>query len=421
MAARVRARLARALSGVLGAEIPGPRRPLVAAVLLTGVASAVALAFGAIWAVSVVGLGASAVGTLLLGAGIAGGALGLLVGGLCDRLGATSVWRGLLLIEVVGLGGMVVSSGSRAFGGAALGVVLVAAAGIWTAAQAAAADAASASGTPLDVVFAELRVGQNVGFAVGPVLGAMLIRVGWSTCFSVVGCMVLGAYGLSLGTASRGEGRGAPAASGQETGHLRPSLALSLLLLGCVMAMTVYAAEGILVPFSVTTTHNLSLLEYSIVALLNPVLMVVLQLRVVQWCARARLTPRLVGALALMAFPFLILDLWATTLSVAICIALFTIGEIGFVPAAQDAVVGLAPSGRAGAAIGLFSATVPTGAAIGPFVGFAVFDWRGDAAMWWAFAGIGIGAAVVLAMALSLREGQRFQGRRSLGRDARFQ
>jgi predicted MFS family arabinose efflux permease len=247
--------------------------------------------------------------------------------------------------------------------------------------------------------FAVLRLGQNLGYAFGPPLGAILIVVGWPAMFSVVALIAGCAAGVVLTRMPARQARDtspgrqvtskeAPRSMIHDTRFLRVYLA------SC-FAMIVYSGEAVLLPISLTQSHDISPSVWGGLAVINPVLVIFLQLRITQKVRRVALPLQVAAAVLFMGIPFLLIPLSGALTIVAIALILYTIGEIVWAPAAQSLVSECAPAGRQGAYLGAFATTLPIGQAIGPLIGLQVRAAWGDTAMWLINGAVTIGAAMI--------------------------
>jgi predicted MFS family arabinose efflux permease len=337
------------------------------------------------------------VGMTYLAAGIAAAGGGV-IGGLCsDRFGGRRTLISGWMTQV-GVGtGFLLSFDHKVVGLSLIAFTTLLASLCSAASQALAAVLASPS--QREAAFANLRIGQNVGFALGPPIGGALLLIGWPTLF----------LGLTLASAATAVVINAlvphPRVPVQSTESRRPGMmrmlqadpALLLLFAAGSLTMMVYAAESVLLPISLTQTHGMTPTMWGLLALVNPVLVVVLQIRVVHAIARLLIVARLATASLFMGLPFLLLTVTSRLSVILVTILLFVLGEVAWAPGAQNLMASIAPEGARGTYLGLFAATLPIGTALGPLIGLQARSMYGDMGMWASNAAVAVVAAVVYA------------------------
>jgi predicted MFS family arabinose efflux permease len=245
--------------------------------------------------------------------------------------------------------------------------------------------------------YAAVRVAANLGVAIGPVIGGLLLIGGhWSHLW--LGTLVLGsaAYAIAFRYIPRS---GAYAPEGPpERGSLGVILRDSPFLLfmaASVFATMTYIATETLLPISVTTTHHLAPAAWGFLMILNPISVTVFQLRLTRATSRVPPSLKLGIAMPLMGVPFLLLNVNGSAPVIALVIALFVLGEMLWVPTSQAVVAALAPADIRGAYMGVFGSTWAIGWALTPFLGLQVRNAYGDATMWMCVASVGVIAGIL--------------------------
>lgn len=243
-----------------------------------------------------------------------------------------------------------------------------------------AADLAAEGDTERQLAF--LRVGVNLGASAGPGLGALLVSVSWGVQQSFTAV----AFALSLGAALRlpvavpapGDARAdAPAGPGV----LRDRTFLALFA-GGALAWTVFAALETLLPVVLSASGKVSPAGWGVLLALNPVLIVVAQMRVSRATAGWARRRKLVLALALISVPYLALTASAAAWVLVGVVLTVTVGEMLFGPASEALAAEAAPPGQVGAYLGAATAGNWIGAAAAPAIGLPVADALGEAALW---------------------------------------
>ena len=244
--------------------------------------------------------------------------------------------------------------------------------------------------------FAAIRMTGNLGGVLGPAMGGALLALGgWNALFTVAAVLGVGA---TL-TAARYVPRG-----GDYTPERREHGALRVLLVDgrfaafwtvSVVQYVIYAMYETLLPISLTQSHGYSAASWGLLAGINPLLVVLFQLRVTRWSSRgASAALRLSVATLLMGLPFLLLDVSSAIPVVVLLIVVFVIGEMLWVPTGQAVAERMSPPAMRGAYLGAFTATGAVGMGLGPFTGLQVRERAGDDAVWTFVAILAVVAAI---------------------------
>jgi predicted MFS family arabinose efflux permease len=384
----------RAVHRLLGDEIEHELWPVLATVVLgfTGVFSFVA--FFAVWAVAELEAPRAEMGVafaVAAGAGILGAFGG---GRLSDGVGRRPVIVGAALAQTVCAALLLVPSLPR-LGAYAVLVALSFCQPLRGATQRALiADLVAAR--RLESAFGVWRVAVNLGAGLGPLAGAALVVLGWAALH--LGTTAF--FALSLLAALRLP-RLAPLEPerGGAGGFLLTALARDrafvLVFAGAVLAWVAYQAFETLMPISLTREHGLAPSTWGLVFAVNPVLTVLLQLRVTRWAAPLPPATKLALALLMLGWPFLALAASAAIPVVVTIVLVVTFAEMLWAPAAETLVVEIAPPARRGAYIGAATAANWLGTAVGPAAGLAIAATFGDTPMWlFVAAAATLGAAI---------------------------
>jgi MFS family permease len=391
---------------VWGDEVEPALRPLIAVGLAGSLAASSLWSFMGIWAIDELGADSSALAVALLVGACVAAATGYVAGHISDRVGRRPVilagWATLsLYVLLFALAG---DSGS-------LGLVVLAGAGMagsmgWAATQAMVADLVPRERH--EAAFASIRVANNLGVVLGPVLGGLLLLISWPALF--IGVSILSAHVFALAWWLLPE-RGAYAPESKpERGSfavVRRDRVFGLFLLSTALAYIVYVAYESVLPISLVDTHGLAPSTWGFLVIINPALVTLFQLRLTKRLAHVPVAPKLVAAMLLMGLPFMLLSVSAALPVVAFVIVVFVFGEMLWVPTSQAIAAGLAPPDLRGAYLGLFSSMGAVGFALAPFTGLLVRDAAGDTAMWTFFAAMSIVGAVVGALAVRLAFARR--------------
>jgi predicted MFS family arabinose efflux permease len=381
---------------LLGDEIERELRPLLATVTLgfSGVFSFVA--FFGVWALRELQLSPGRVGlafTCAAAAGVAGAVLG---GRLSDRVGRRPV------IVAAAAGQTAVSAVLLLPVGPAAAVGVLAGLSFLQPLRGAtqrALVADLARPERLESAFAALRIAVNLGGSCGPLVGAALVAAGWPALHA--GTTLLFAGSLVAATRLPRERRTTPLVQSRVgTIGLFRERAFALVFAASLLAWVVYQAFETVLPVSLADTHAFTPATWGLVFALNPLLTVLLQLRVTRWAGPLRPDVKLALALGLMSLPFLSLPLWGAPLALVVGVVVcVTVGEMLWAPASETMVVEVAPPHARGAALGLATAASWLGTAAGPAIALQLASAFGEAVMWSAVAGVALGGALLYAAA----------------------
>ena len=384
---------------LFGDEIDPALRPLLILQVAGSMAGAALFTYIGIWALRRLEMSGTTLGLAFLCSACGGIVVGFLGGHLSDHVGR----RPLMLVgrAIWGCSNLVaIAAGSSEVAGFALIVT--------TGALGALGDAAD-SAIVADLVaperreagYAALRVAQNVGSVLGPPLGGAFLTAGWNAFFA--GCAALAGIAFLLAWRLIPK-RGCYAPDGPpERSSWRviardgPYLAL---LAGATLAGIVYVGFEILLPVSLVQNHGLTPAAWGLIVIVNPALVFLLQLRVTRLVSGRRPAPRLIVAMLLMGFPFLLLSVADAVPFVVAMVLVFVIGEMLWIPTMQTAIASRAPADLRGAYMGAYGATFGTAFALAPLIGLQALDRAGDTAMWMLIAAISVAAAGVFAVVL---------------------
>src|SRR5205823_4692539 len=157
-----------------------------------------------------------------------------------------------------------------------------------------------------EAAYASVRIAQNLGVTIGPVLGGLLLIGGsWSRLW--LGTFVLGSigFGIAYRYIPRG-GAYAPAGPPQRGsfGVIIRDTPFLLFMLASVFATMTYIATETLLPISVTTTHHLAPAAWGVLMITNPLLVTLFQLRLTRWTSGVAPSVKLGLAMPVMGLPF---------------------------------------------------------------------------------------------------------------------
>ena len=384
---------------IFGGEIDEAIRPLVVLQLFGSLSSSALFSFMGIWALQ--RLGASETGLGLAYLAMAGSAMvtGVIGGHLSDRVGR----RPMMLI---GRGFFCLTSlGALAAGTDTLaGLSVIAATGALSSLGDAADTAMVADLVAPDdreQAYASLRVAANMGVVLGPPIGGLLLAGSWNTLFVGAACLSAISWALAWRLIpSRGRFTPERGEKSERISVVFRDRPFMTLLGGAVLAWMVYVGFELLLPISIVEHHGVNRSVWGAIAIVNPLLVALLQMRVTSSSARFSPATRMVASMMLMGPPFLLFGVSDALPIVVAVVVVFVFGEMLWVPTMQAVVADRAPAAQRGAYMGAFSATSGAAFALTPLVGLQVLGRAGDEAMWALIATIAVIGAIAFGTVL---------------------
>lgn len=388
---------------LFGGEVDPVLRPILASVGLGALGQFAFFAFFAIWALKVLAAPATEVGLAYTCSGLAAVAGSVVGGRMSDRIGRQPVIVAASVVQTV-TPAVLLLPGLSAI--AAYGVLVVM--GFiqpvrGTAQRALLADLVGEGGR--EEAYGAFRVVLNAGATLGPLVGAALVIWRWEPLFAGISL----AYALALlaalrlpESARRAPGGGAPS--------LRPLVrdgALLAVFVASIGGWCTYAAFELLVPVSLTQSHGLAPATWGLLFAMNPIVIVLLQMRITRWTGRVPRGTKLAAGVLLMASPYLALETSAAipvVVGVLLCVVL---GEMLWAPTSEALIADLAPPGLRGVYLGTATAASWLGLSLAPAVGLQTRAAFGDAGMWLLVLAIGATGAALYLVAWRQAESRR--------------
>jgi MFS family permease len=246
--------------------------------------------------------------------------------------------------------------------------------------------------------FALSRMGVNLGWSLGPMIGGGLTHIGYGTLFFVAAPVLLAAAVVAHRIADAPRGRAPTRSEGIGAGALVQALrqnppfamCLGLVFLGSTMTVQFFATLSTYMGAELGHSPGTIGLVYTV----NGLLVLAFQLPAVALIRRGGARVALVFGPTLYVIAYFMFGLSPSFAWLALCAAVLTAGEVVFSPALSDMAAFLGDPARQGRNFGLFGLMQTLGVSLGPLVGGAVFDAlrHRHVLMWWCFA---LGMAIV--------------------------
>ncbi len=255
-----------------------------------------------------------------------------------------------------------------------------------------------------------LRVAQNVGIVVGPSLGGLLAVLSYQTLFTVDAAVTFG-VGLALLVwlrESRPIGQPGAAAAKPRGSYLDvlrdgPLLAFLAAYLPVTLLATQFFST---LPVFLSQDRGISTGTFGLLAALNGMMVVTLQLPIANWAKRHEPRRVMAAGALLYALGFGGFAPAQGIPALAALVAVFTLGELLTVPVASAYLAAIAPPEMRGRYMGLLGLSWTSAMGVSPVLGGAMLDALPH--LWlWVFA-LALGCLSCLAFLL-LRPDQRYQ------------
>ena len=322
------------------------------------------------------GLVMTLVGILFLVSGICSSATQMVGGVLADRMGRRRLLLGASVVRLFlysGLAALIAVSAPVW----AIIIVFIAgqSAGMMMRPAITAMVVDLAPGDRLTETFGILRVGQNVGWAMGPALGGYLITfLPYAWLFSVAALssvITISLIFLFLRESYTGGTKRVEFRSMFTAATDRTFLAFTAL---CLLVFLVMGQLGSTLSVFTVEKMGLSTAQYGMLLTANGIIVVLFQYPVARWAGRLIKARGLILGSLLYGIGWLSLS-WAGDFSWAlVTIAIVTAGEIVFTPLTASIVGQLAPPDQRGRYMGFFGLSQSLSMSLSPLVGGVLLD-----------------------------------------------
>jgi MFS family permease len=321
------------------------------------------------------GISMTDVGLLLLVSSLVGMLFQLIGGELSDRIGRKTVLVSGLIINIISFGllTLAILGGAGYLEFLALMCVLESAIGLYRSMPGIMIADTVPEGDR-NGAFSLLRIGWNLGFALGPLLGGVLATYSYAVLFGMA-TVTSGIYLLIvLFLIKDTKPKMASVARGAGYGDVWQDRTF-LLFCGIAVLVTLVYAQI----FSTFSTYSgsyggISAAEVGFLFSLNGFMIVAIQYPLARFLERFRLTTSLMAGTLLYAVGYGAVGLSVGFLPLAACMLLITMGEIVYSPSSMNIVSRMAKPETRGRYMSLADMMVSGGFALGPAVGGFLMD-----------------------------------------------
>ena len=221
-----------------------------------------------------------------------------------------------------------------------------------------------------------LRIGQNLGWTLGPLLAGILIIMGYSTlflltamtAFTVTFIIVLFISESKRSGLSRQQFSVTDLLNIRKDKQFGAFCVISALLFVCVAQMSsvysVYSEQIV----------GVSLTEVGYLYAINGLMVVFIQMPVARLISHYRMTSAIAVGAILYAIGYFSVAFSSGFLTLAISMVIISMGEIVVSPASMNLVANLSPEDKRGRYMGVFGLFQQFGWSMGPFVGGVLMD-----------------------------------------------
>lgn len=404
--------------------IPNPYRGLrglptdvwiVAATTLVNRAGMMALPFLVLYLTKHLGISASIAGLSISAYGVGGLVTAPIAGRLADRVGPFAVLRASLVLT-----GIILLLIPLATNFAVILLLTFLWAVVADAARPATMSALIGATTPdrRKAAIAVNRLAVNLGMSVGPAVGGFLAAASFPLLFVVDGITSLAAAGVLTALLVRHRAsltaQPAPAIDDLHLSVARRRFAPSavwsdrpvmLFFATAFLVNVVFSQHQGAMPLYLVRDLHYRESFYGGLFVLNTLIIVAIEVPLNLAMAHWRTRMSIGAATMLIAIGFGSLAAATTTIPIALTVIVWTFGEMIYFPTSVAYVAELAPAGKTGEYMGMFSGSISLALIVGPWLGAFLLDRVGAPATWATMLAIGVAAAALFAFSPATRSG----------------
>ncbi len=279
-----------------------------------------------------------------------------------------------------------------------------------------AADAMMADLLPPDQrieAYSILRMGNNLGVALGPTIGGFLAAVSYPLAFSAAGIGMLACGVLTILLSSETmpqkvkdpvEDKKVKLGGYDKIFSDKPFLALiGSYLFGRLASATIWMMLGVYAK----SNYGLSESLYGFIPMTNAVMVILFQIMMTSWVKRHDAKWMMAIGSAFYGIAVLGVAFAQGFWGFWLCMVIATIGEMILVPTSTTVAASMAPEDMRGRYMGIYTVTTAVGSGVGPLIGGFLSDNYGPVTTWYGGGVAGfIGAGAFVLNALSHRRDQ---------------
>jgi MFS family permease len=232
-----------------------------------------------------------------------------------------------------------------------------------------------------------LRIGQNVGWTLGPLLGGLLAIMGYSTlylltavCSASVAFIIFFLVAESVKTGISRHRLGVQDFVDIRKHHLP-------FLLFCIFSIFLFLVMAQMSSAYSVYSNNVvgvSLMQVGYLYAINGIMVVVLQIPVSRFIARYRMTSVIAAGALIYAVGYFSVAFCHDFTALALAMVVITLGEIVTSPSTMNLVANLSPEDERGRFMGIFGLFTNTGWSLGPLIGGILLDnFKSDPILLW--------------------------------------
>lgn len=264
-----------------------------------------------------------------------------------------------------------------------------------------------------------LRVGQNLGWAAGPLIGGVLTIWFDFWVLFLIGALITMTmsvfFYLNIQESLR-KGQTRDRFRFKDLGHVmsdRTFLAFSII---SIFLFIMFGQMSSTYAVYSTDTVGITEAEVGYLFALNGLLVVILQFPIARWISRYRMTTVIALGSLFYAIGYGAVGFSTSLLMLAMNMVIVTFGEMVVSPASMNLVSNLSPENERGRFMGVFGLVSSIGFALGPFAGGIILDaaYPNGVLTW-----LGIGTFGIIAVVGYLLLGRRMGDERNLTRARR--
>jgi MFS family permease len=232
--------------------------------------------------------------------------------------------------------------------------------------------------------YAALRVVVNLGFALGIVIGGLVVDWSWRALFAADGVTTL-LFGalvfFSIDETKPAHPDPLAAGADERVGVWRDGVYAQALMTSLAFSFVVFTFITVL-PLTITLWAGYPAAIYGVIVGLNGVLIALFEVSVVSWLRRFRRLRVAALGLVVSGVGFALTGLIPHWSGFLLSVTVWTFGEMMTLPQQMAFLADWAPPSARGRYMGLYAATWSVGFALNPILLLPLHAWAGERAFW---------------------------------------